>query len=115
MTPDRKRMREIAEAAKTGPWIWSNTDIFDVYIPKADALHIATFDPPTILALLDALDRAEGIVREMRLDLEEAQDDLAEAVMRKNDASRLETALNGASEAVTRARNRAVEAVGGGG
>lgn len=33
---------------------------------KADAQHIATFDPPTVLELLDRLERAEAAVERVR-------------------------------------------------
>lgn len=69
-TPDeRARLRAVAEAATPGPWdaelnggvvAYRNEgrpDIVSDYCEaKEDAAHIAAFDPPTVLALLDALD-----------------------------------------------------------
>ena len=90
---DLTELREIAEAATPGPWgvydanegmspprpYWSvandefhnptNYDalaIIDIsvnYGVKADADHIATFDPPTVLALVDEVERLRaGII-----------------------------------------------------
>jgi uncharacterized protein YlbG (UPF0298 family) len=70
-------MRKVAEAATKGPWYaiknpewggsnyridtrpdapWGNFGQI-AYTSKANAHHIATFDPPTVLALLDDLSR----------------------------------------------------------
>lgn len=91
---DVSKLRETAEAATPGPWqtdgpFW--VDPFDGRTDKAetragvtagadrklvmpgewetkdaDAEHIATFDPPTVLALLDRLERAEAAVERVR-------------------------------------------------
>ena len=65
---DLDALRKIAEAATRGPW-WTGQHSLgarkiDVisdggwHMPKteADASHIAAFDPPTVIALLDYLD-----------------------------------------------------------
>ena len=79
---DTGKLREVAEAATEGPWRWEwyrlggeedrsipchlhgatggdsivETDS-GVYGPRVpDAIHIATFDPPTVLRLLDRLE-----------------------------------------------------------
>ena len=57
LTPDE--LRATAEAAMAGPWRQQGTKIIDggnwhvaeAGIPST-ALHVATFDPPTILAML---------------------------------------------------------------
>jgi len=76
-------LRKIAEAATPGPWYEVVNDLIgglavspnnkpcsqldtrngegtvaDLLNADADATHIATFDPPTILALLDVVDAA---------------------------------------------------------
>jgi len=107
---DLSVLRGIAEAATPGPWnavegvIWDKDgtqvpqasvttpskcltwddhggDVFD----PADATHIATFDPPTVLALLARLEVAEEHVRGRKsevADLERERDALAAEVER---------------------------------
>lgn len=84
-TIDLSALRAVAESATPGPWIatepseWDQDDSTvqqsgvrvnghsltwddhggEVFEPR-DATHIATFDPPTILALLDEIDRLRG-------------------------------------------------------
>jgi phage terminase large subunit-like protein len=70
---DIAEWRQIAEAATTtGPWtaftgyVWSGeqdeTDTIAEGVTDTDATHIATFDPPTVLALLNRLQAAEAKV-----------------------------------------------------
>jgi hypothetical protein len=80
---DLTELRRIAEAATPGPWFQgrdgrhyeSDLDVYSEREPSdtshdiathiwsvADAAHIATFDPPTVLALLDRLERAEKAI-----------------------------------------------------
>ena len=71
---DLTKLREIAEAATDGPWnlhtlrtdethdIRGSIDdeaniVIYAECEDADAHHIATFDPPTVLALIDELER----------------------------------------------------------
>ena len=71
------KARAIAAAATPAPWgaadggsfggWWislngdpSNVTIAAVPLKLADADHIATFDPPTVLAMLDAIEAIEG-------------------------------------------------------
>ncbi|MDF1603379.1 ead/Ea22-like family protein [Nocardioides sp. YIM 152315] len=81
---DRAELRRVAEAATPGVWVaWGNSIAYDTghcggggcdvgyghepgcsldrlgEASEPDAAHIAAFDPPTVLALLDALDAAE--------------------------------------------------------
>lgn len=72
-------LRKIAEAATPGPWEAYDRGIgYEVYqsgsdwclnsgqretFSKSDATHIATFDPPTVLALLSRLEQAEARVK----------------------------------------------------
>ena len=79
-------LREIAEKATPGEWrayFTVNGDPFVVYgdsaLPlthqiakvsvspadygRADAIHIATFDPPRVLALLDMIEEAPALLR----------------------------------------------------
>jgi hypothetical protein len=84
VTPDLTHLRKVAEAAKPGDWrsfgclIFSRERLtarggelleWDHPIAQAcrdvDAAHIAAFDPPTVLALLDRLERAEAVVAEV--------------------------------------------------
>jgi len=63
--------REVAEAATPGPWEVRNGNV-EEYIPHAgewgivayahdrELPHIATFDPPTVLRLLDTLEAERG-------------------------------------------------------
>ena len=82
MTPDRERLRELAERATPGPWdgrksgpdFWPNP-WFDVFkegdyeigeeaiadgLRAADAVYIAAAHPQAVLALLDDLRDAEA-------------------------------------------------------
>lgn len=83
MTPsEREALRKAAGEATEGPWVnswcavWSQTDmtidtdpaLADTETPE-DATYIAAADPPTILALLDALDSSEAEVRHLRKEL----------------------------------------------
>lgn len=75
---DLKALRKVAEAATAGPWVqgylnevwaggkapivnWQGFDDSDRGRAEhfANAAHIATFDPPTVLALLDRIEAAE--------------------------------------------------------
>ena len=71
-------LRKIAEAATPGPWKQRERFSRTVETPRqhnpvataerivrgvADAVHIATFDPPTVLALLDVAEAAVAFVR----------------------------------------------------
>lgn len=78
---DLKKLREVAERATQGNWeecgaaIDTDVDPYEVValetvgspymlhevlkMTEPDATHIATFDPPTVIALLDRLERAE--------------------------------------------------------
>lgn len=71
MTIDTEKLRAIAEAAGDGPWSYDGDGfIFDVLglslaevasaAGQPEAAHIATFDPPTVLALLHEIDRLRG-------------------------------------------------------
>jgi hypothetical protein len=74
-------LRQVAEAATPGPWVHEGADYdrpsrnvraqhqqgwplqgvaYNVG-RTADAAHIATFDPPTVLALLDLAERATAV------------------------------------------------------
>lgn len=67
---DVVELRRIAEAATPGPWgadccraanmVYANGGHIGVDATEVDAQHIAAFDPPTVLALLDRLERAEA-------------------------------------------------------
>lgn len=81
---DLDALRQVAEAATPGPWEhgtgdWCHMSGWQIGRPDAgsmdgfrpiaftgtenyddDAAHIATFDPPTVLALIDALEAAEA-------------------------------------------------------
>ena len=80
MSEPISELRKITAAATPGPWgaadggsfggWWislngdpSNVTIAAVPIKLADADHIATFDPPTVLAMLDAIEAAEGYLK----------------------------------------------------
>lgn len=69
---DIKQLREIAEKATRGAWVfnvesWSyitveqeNSEvIIGNILGTSNARHIVTFDPPTVLALLDRVEKAE--------------------------------------------------------
>lgn len=75
-------LRKIAEApdVTAGPWFAFDRGIgYEVHhasgyelnnghretFTKPDATHIATFDPPTVLALLSRLEQAEAIVNQL--------------------------------------------------
>lgn len=83
---DLNEWRKVAEAATPGPWMEFHENgtpgEYEAFIcPPAtgahlvkyapmdqrdkDALHIATFDPPTVLALLSRLEQAEAIVNQL--------------------------------------------------
>ena len=87
MATDLKTLREVAERATPGPWFWAMTKSDEhtslmrsgsgdyIICPQAeigdyglsvtqwndvspsDAAHIAAFDPPTVLALIDEVER----------------------------------------------------------
>ena len=87
---DLTMLRKVAEQATPGPWaMWNPSDgeshitigskvawrsvvsasgfTDDEPIPHwADARHIATFDPATVLALLDRLETAEATIQRVR-------------------------------------------------
>jgi hypothetical protein len=75
---------------------------------KRIEFHVA---PRVTAAMADELLRLRALVRDVKLDLEEAQDDLAEAHLRRGDAARVEDARESAVAAVVRARNRIVGVV----
>lgn len=73
------RLREVAQAATPGPWRTTYLDegVVEIETPDgahiavadglpADATHIATFDPPTVQRILDALDKARAEVERLR-------------------------------------------------
>lgn len=83
MSDNLDNLRKIAEAATPGPWetlggqgpfgthavchrMEQGTLVEiayrDAHFDKANAVHIATFDPPTVLALLTRLEQAEQAV-----------------------------------------------------
>ena len=80
------QMRAIAEEATAGPWRSVPWHIEEgppaVRVPDGwllcstagenDARHIATFDPPTVIALLDAKAKAEARVVDLQLALDVA-------------------------------------------
>lgn len=82
---DLTKLREIAEAATPGPWEaelatkrkcyaphcgfdhWYNlvhiegvTLLKDTVLAAEDAIHIAAFDPPTVIALIDEIERLKA-------------------------------------------------------
>lgn len=80
---DLTQLRKIAVAATPGPWAWHSRQTVDgdqwaVFSPRStalannndgwapDAAHIAAFDPPTVLALLDRLEAAEAAIQKVR-------------------------------------------------
>lgn len=88
---DLTNLRKIAEQATPGPWEAKQTPIHtpsgeggDYYVScptgidvasavgssyeqeEPDALHIATFDPPTVLGLLTRLEQVEAAVARVR-------------------------------------------------
>jgi hypothetical protein len=62
-------MRAVAEAATEGPWAFVKGvqglgivlvgGSYKLEVINRDCPHIATFDPPTVLSLLDRVERAE--------------------------------------------------------
>lgn len=75
---DLGKLREVASAATPGPWGRATTDgmgwavhrgeheTVALYADRDDAEHIATFDPPTVLALIERVERAEAAVERVR-------------------------------------------------
>lgn len=80
---DLTDLRKIAENATPGPWevdgpanagpddtlvLHNNDGGAIAYVQPLwdDATHIATFDPPTVLALIDRLEQAEAAVARVR-------------------------------------------------
>lgn len=94
----REELQRVAEAATPGPWLqeganygrpsrnvraqhqggWPLQGVAYLVGRTADAAHIAAFDPPTVLALLDALAAAEAERDEARAAVERGRE-LAEA------------------------------------
>lgn len=77
MTKNLDQLRQVAESATPGPWAVYDRGIgYEVHnangyelnggmretFTEADATHIATFDPPTALALIDRAEAAEHAV-----------------------------------------------------
>jgi len=77
MTKNLDQLRQAAERATPGPWAVYDRGIgYEVHdangyelnggmretFTEADATHIATFDPPTVLALIDRVEAAEQAV-----------------------------------------------------
>jgi hypothetical protein len=67
-TDDLAALRAVAEAATEGPWeagkkadVHASGDHITSTWYQPDATHIATFDPPTVLRLLDRLELAERL------------------------------------------------------
>lgn len=109
---DVKRLRKVAEAATPGPWSAcvrnslmavttadGGLSVSTVGMPEhpgaiEDAGHIAAFDPPTVLALLDRLEAAEAAVRRTKRFLCDVQISTGQspAVV---DTNEVEDALNG--------------------
>jgi len=89
---DRAALRRLAEVTSFEPWVAGPTGVYTVAdvpfrltiaedIPDADdARFIAACDPPTVLALLDALDAAEARIGEADA-LRAALVELADAVL----------------------------------
>ncbi|MGP5048990.1 ead/Ea22-like family protein [Glutamicibacter ardleyensis] len=103
---DLTNLRKIAEQATPGPWEAKQTPIHtpsgeggDYYVScptgidvastvgssyeqeEPDALHIATFDPPTVLALITRLEQAEQAVARVRVVALESQAEVAQMNM----------------------------------
>jgi len=104
MELDLKQLREIAEAPGVRPGSWNVYDRgigYEVHdengyeltggmretFDKADATHIATFDPPTVLALLSRLEQAEHGERAAKSEL---QDVVNEGIRQKKRAIKAE-------------------------
>ena len=73
------QLRRLAAEATPGPWAttvycsgMSVDPMVTSIIADADAAYIATMDPPTTLALLDALDAARAEVERLRIGLDGA-------------------------------------------
>lgn len=77
MTKNLDQLRQVAKRATPGPWVVYDRgigyEVHDAYgyelnggmretFTEADATHIATFDPPTALALIDRAEAAEQAV-----------------------------------------------------
>ena len=84
---DLTKLREIAEAAMTTPGPWSE--------------YILAFDPPTVIALIDEVERLRGQVNSVRGILERSPDCNkypAESVLHcgwKSDLNAIRETLNG--------------------
>ncbi|GAA2941203.1 ead/Ea22-like family protein [Glutamicibacter bergerei] len=103
---DLTNLRKTAEAATPGPWEAKQTPIHtpsgeggDYYVScptgidvastvgssyeqeEPDALHIATFDPPTALSLITRLEQAEAAVARVRELALESQAEVAQMNM----------------------------------
>ena len=96
---DLDALRKIAEAATRGPW-WTGQHSLgarkiDVmadggwYMPKteADAAHIATFDPPTVLALIAKAREAEDFVGQIAAYHQSEAYFSAQAIMERDNAA----------------------------
>lgn len=95
---DLQALRVTAEAATPGPWETLGGYVEGVYggevtpqsvncmsycyggsverMSDADATHIATFDPPTILALLSRLEAAEKVIEDAQAFCREQRDSI---------------------------------------
>lgn len=95
---DLAKLRAVAEAATEGEWDWSTANSVryliqadthspvvyayrspidsmpDLSVSVNDAEHIAAFDPPTALALLDRVEELEGRVIDLRHHLRTTDD-----------------------------------------
>lgn len=110
-TPDRlAELKAVAEAATPGPWQWMDGGVFHstsfgwqpVTLPGESAQYIATFDPPTTLSLVSALDaktyEAErlglmclGLIKqrdEARAEVERVREAATEATNQENNNGR---------------------------
>ncbi len=96
MTKNLDELRQVAERATPGPWEREGTGvlgereawdlgngparIMKAQMPwqrermEANAEHVATFDPPTVLALIDRAEAAEQAVERVR-EVAETSDD----------------------------------------
>lgn len=80
MTLNLTHLRQIAENASQGPWKikpgnprdihdrsriidWDGHEVMDLNVYTFDGQHIATFDPPTMLALITRIEQAEHRTR----------------------------------------------------
>ena len=82
MNENLDQLRQVAERATPGPWECVEGDeAFGLGAPvgcltwddhsgevfkKEDAEHVATFDPPTVLALIERVESAEAAVQRVR-------------------------------------------------